>query len=366
MQAAAAAKIFHDWAAMKGLMPEGPVAPISSTPTEFALLEPLNGVAEPILRRRAVLGIIFNETDGELVVLTKLAKPTKKELAVLPNKIDDVSISYRQGSPSPIGEEPPKPFGTPPFVVRQVGGIDRYACGSSISQGNNRDAGTLGCLVRDTQGVLYGLTNNHVTGGCSHANVGLPILAPGVLDVMPLSQDPFTIGYHEKALDMTLGTPDNTNPSNNLDAAIFKIADDERVTSYQGTVYDTPTTTLTVKAGLAVEKVGRTTGHTCGSVVGQYYGGLSILYDLEIHLFKGRVFFDPIYVVQGIGGTFSDSGDSGALVIALDGAGLRQAVGVVVGGMVDRSAPGGMLTLILPIGPILQKLDVTLASGLNV
>jgi hypothetical protein len=367
MDAAVAARIFHDWAATEGLMPDGPVASLASTQADFALIDPLTDVAKQILRHRAVLGIIFDETDHEIVVLTKLAKPSKKQLGSLPRHIDDVSVFYRQGSPNPIGYEPPRPFGNPPFIVRQAGGTDRYACGSSISQGNNRDAGTLGCLVRDVGGVLYGLSNNHVTGGCSHARVGLPILAPGVLDVMPLSQDPFTIGYHERALDMIVGTPDNTNPSDNLDAAIFKIADDTRVTSYQGVVYDTPTGTSLIAPGQNVEKVGRTTGHTSGLVVGQYYGGLSVLYDMDIHLFKGRVFFAPVYAVKGNGSTpFSDSGDSGSLVTAIDGAGQRSAVGIVVGGMVDRSAPGGVLTFLLPIAPILQKLGVTLVSGHNI
>lgn len=366
MESFDAARIFHDWAATAGLMPEGRVARVSSTAAEIALIEPADEAAKQILHRRGILGIVFNNSDGEVVVLTKRTKPNKKELAALPNKIDDISISYRQGSPTPIGGEPPKAHGNPPFVVRQVGGADRYTCGSSISQGNCRDAGTLGCLVRDAQGVLYGLSNNHVTGGCSHASVGLPILAPGVLDVIPLGQDPFTIGYHERALDMMVGTPDNTNASNNLDAAIFKIAEDTRVTSFQGSFYDTPTTIMAIQSGLQVEKVGRTTGHTRGLVVGQYYGGMSIFYDMDIHLFKGRVFFDPVYVVRGIGGTFSEPGDSGALVTALNDAQQRHAVGIVVGGLVDKSAPGGILTFILPIDSILQKLKVNLVSGHHV
>lgn len=367
MQAIDAARIFHDWAVKEGLMIEGPVKPVSSTAVELGLVDPASETTKQILHRRGVLGIIFDDADNEIVVLLKRAKPTKKELEALPNKIGDVAVSYHQGSPTPIGGEPPKAHGNPPFVVRHVGNSEYYACGSSISQGNARDAGTIGCLVRDAQGVIYGLSNNHVTGGCSHATKGLPILAPGVLDVMPLSHDPFTVGYHERALDMMVGTPDNTNPSNNLDAAIFKIADDSRVTSYQGSFYDTPSTTKPVQAGLQVEKVGRTTALTRGSVIGQYYGGMSIFYDVDIHAFKGRVFFDPIYVVRGVGNnSFSEPGDSGALVTALDDTQHRHAIGIVVGGLVDKKAPGGILTFILPIGPILDKLGVTLLSGHNV
>ena len=276
MQAATAARIFHDWAVKEGLSHDGPVAPVTSTQDELNLLDVGADLSKQILRSRGVQGIIFNETAREIVVLTKRAKPTRKQIAQLPAEIDDISISYRQGAPSTIGGQPPRPFGTPPYVVRQVGGLDRYACGSSVSQGNSRDAGTFGCLVRrNGQAVpIYGLSNNHVTGGCSHASVGLPILAPGVIDVMPVSEDPFTIGYHEQALDMMLGTPENAIAANNIDAAIFKIKDDARVSSYQGTAYDTPANAAAVQANGNVEKVGRTTGYTKGVVIGQYHGGV--------------------------------------------------------------------------------------------
>lgn len=368
MQAAMAARIFHDWAVTEGLSRDGPVAPVTSSLDEMNLLAVSADMSKQILRHRGVQGIIFNETEKEIVVLTKLAKPTKKQIAQLPMEIDDISISYRQGSPSTIGGLPPRPFGTPPYVVRQVGGMDRYACGSSISQGNGRDAGTLGCLVRRNgqDNPIYGLSNNHVTGGCSHASVGLPILAPGVIDVMPVSEDPFTIGYHEQALDMMLGTPENTNAANNIDAAIFKLKDNARVSSYQGTVYDTPANAVAVLSSMNVEKVGRTTGHTKGVVIGQYHGGVPIHYDMEMHEFKGRVFFDPVFLVKGIGGSFSEPGDSGALVVALDANGQRSAIGLVVGGIVDRGSPGGTLTIMLPIIPILTKLGVALVSGHNV
>ena len=310
MDAAVAARIFHDWASGEGLMGEARAAKPSSSAAELTLVTPASEAAKDILRRRGIQGLIFSEPDHEVVVLTKLAKPTKKQLALLPSKIDDVDLLYRQGSPNAIGPVPEQ-FGNPTYQVRTVGGSDRYACGSSISQGNCRDAGTIGCLVRDAVGVLYGLTNNHVSGGCSHASIGLPILAPGVLDVMPLGHDPFTIGYHEKALDMAIGIPDNADPKANLDAALFKIADDARVTSYQGSTYDTPTATQPLQPGMKVEKVGRSTGHTEGTVVGQWYGALGVLYEVHIHDFRGRVYFDPAFAVTGKGSLFADAGDSG-------------------------------------------------------
>lgn len=54
MEAVNAARIVHDWAAKEGLMPEGPVKPISSTPAEINLIEPADDKAKQILLRRGV------------------------------------------------------------------------------------------------------------------------------------------------------------------------------------------------------------------------------------------------------------------------------------------------------------------------
>lgn len=52
------------------------------------------------------------------------------------------------------------------------------------------------------------------------------------------------------------------------DSGLFKIRDEAAVSSMQGDVYDTPTEVRALTDDMAVEKVGRTTGHTTGKVVG--------------------------------------------------------------------------------------------------
>ena len=44
------------------------------------------------------------------------------------------------------------------------------------------------------------------------------------------------------------------------------------MSSYQGDAYDTPTQAGAMLDNMAVEKVGRTTQHTHGRVIGQIYG----------------------------------------------------------------------------------------------
>lgn len=343
--------------------------PAPLAPAVAAQIDPVTDAGKNALRTRHVVTVGFSDGDHAIDVFTRRALPVSRKLrALLPNRIDDVMIRYRQGHQTPVGGvEPAAPFAGPSYTIRhsQVHGRDVFACGSSISVGNARDAGTLGCLVRDAAGEIYGLSNNHVSASCSHAPIGLPIVAPGIFDVLPNSLNPFTLGLHARALPMVPGTVDNIQAMDNRDAALFKIIDADVVTSWQGTAYDTPATWQMPVGGMNVEKVGRTTGHTRGVVVSQLNGAFPVAYSAPLYNFTGSVYFDPVFAVVGLGELFSDSGDSGSLVTTVDVAGNRHAVGIVIAGLNDASAPGGKLTLILPIGPTLDALGAQLVSGLN-
>jgi hypothetical protein len=177
---------------------------------------------------------------------------------------------------------------------------------------------------------------------------------------------PFTIGFHHHALALVPGSPDNVNAKLNFDAALFRIHNPSTVSSFQGASYDTPASTQPLVAGLNVEKVGRTTGHTKGTVISQVHGAHAVTYSAAIYNFNGIVCFDPVFAIAGQATVFSDAGDSGSLITTVDAQGARHAVGIVVGGMTDGSAPGGKITIALAIEPILQAFGVTLVTGHNV
>jgi hypothetical protein len=362
-----AARIFHDWAAGEGLLAGSAAQEPTSVPAEMALVSPTTDKGKQLLRAKQIQAVAFNEPRREIIVFTRRALPaSKKALKNLPEKVDDVAVVYRQGAQDTVGNEVPQPFGTPPYVVRQSGGTGRYTCGSSVSVGNYRDAGTLGCLVKNADGQLFGLSNNHVSGGCNFAGVGLPIVAPGIYDVVPNGLSPFTLGFHHAALSMVSGSPDNVDPKGNQDAAIFRIDNFNLVTSFQGTAYDTPSGVAALAPDLQVQKVGRTTGPTHGRVISQMHGAFGVPYNAPLHSFTGWIYFDPIFVITGSGGDlFADNGDSGALITTGEGDD-RKAVGIVFAGMADKTAPGGRVTLALPIKPILDAFGVTLVSGHNV
>jgi hypothetical protein len=366
MQATEAARAFKEWAIYEGLIrgerPEPDYIPLGEV-LEFS------DRAAPILRPREVTFVGANGPANQIIVFTRKAAPVSKtQLEALPSDLGGVEIVYRQGAAETIDISPVLPHSSPPYVVRTcTDGNGRYTCGSSISVGNFRDAGTFGGIVRDSSGNLLGLSNNHVTGSCSHSDAGLPILAPGVFDVTAGGLDPFTLGYHHSSLPMVTGTPSNVPAATNTDAAIFKLRDPGQISSFQGNSYDTPTATLMPIAGMTVEKVGRTTGSTIGHVLCQVTGFQPINYNAGLYGFQGAVYFNSLYAVIGHGDLFSDHGDSGSLVTSVDVAtGQRTAVGLVVGGLQDSKAPGGKLTYILPIEPILTALNVTLVGGHNI
>jgi hypothetical protein len=353
------ARAFRVWAIENGLLSKERLSNEEQVVVEVGGIQPLSESTPTILHKRGITLIGYNETDHQVVVFTA-KRLTKKDKQHLPTDAPGGSaIVYENGAIGSVGGPPVSVYGTVPYAL--VGA--RYSCGSSIFVGNRIDAGTLGCLVRDAQGVLYGLTNNHVTGSCNFSDPGLPVVAPGPADIAAGALDPFCLGHHEKVIPMIDGTPDNVAIGANTDAAIFRIKDPDRVSSMQRDCYDTPAAVGTLQDNMVVEKVGRTTGRTAGILRAISSGAEPIQYQFDMAgkgTIRKFVYYDPIYVIKPNPNTiFSDGGDSGSLVTTLDG-NARLAVGIVVAGDPQRR-----WSFILPIKPILDELGLTLVSGFN-
>ncbi|MFL9893729.1 chymotrypsin family serine protease [Paraburkholderia sp. RL17-381-BIF-C] len=321
--------------------------------------------AVAFLRQKQIRFVGTDESRGEISVFLQKAAPGDRALKALPAFADGYRLRFRQGNPETVSPTNVAEAATP-CAMHVVQGTARYTCGSSISVGNARAAGTLGCLLRDAGGQLYGLSNNHVSGSCNYSPTGLPIVAPGILDVSPHNPQPFTIGFHDRQLTMLMGDPTVVNSQQNQDAAIFRITNDQLVSSMQQNFYDSPATALPLRAGMEIEKVGRTSGHTRGRVISQLMGPADVTYGAPQYHFNGVVYFDNMFLVHGIGDRFSEGGDSGSLVVHTDAAGVRHAVGIVVAGGTDSSAPGGKVSMIMPITPILALFGMNLVAGHNV
>ncbi|MDQ2819211.1 MAG: S1 family peptidase [Pseudomonadota bacterium] len=310
--------------------------------------------AESVLRHRGITAVAFNDATNEVIVFTERSVQVA-EKKILPQSVaGEVTIRYIHGGMAQAGG-PPGGMTPSPYVIRN----NTMACGGSIHPAKSIGAGTMGCLVRDAAGTLFGLTNNHVSGMCNYANIGEKILAPGHIDITANGLDPFTLGYHVRALPMVQGLPDNVDITTNSDAALIRIANVAQVCSYQGNLYDTPAKAFDMLAGQTVEKVGRTTGHTQGLILGQVTGPHPVKYNTAG--FGDHIsFFDPVFAIQGInpGEPFSQPGDSGSL-ITIQQNGERFAVGLVFAGN------GNGISFALPLMPILATLGVTLVSAHN-
>jgi hypothetical protein len=320
--------------------------------------------AAPTLTRKPLTAVGFNPNRGErgTIVLYGARAFTAAEQASLRESF--------QGEPDldlQIAKPPVVDISAAVPAAPAALAADIYRCGASISPGNTREAGTLGALVRDGGGRLYGLTCNHVSGGCSVARPRAPIVAPGIKDVGPGAPDPRTLGHHDRSLRFVTGDPSVVSPKKNRDAAIFALAAPERVSSWQGEHYDTPGSTSDPTEDAIVEKVGRSTNHTRGVIESQLVGPFPVRYQTLVHHsaeesddFRGTVYFEPVYLIRGTGGVFSAPGDSGALVTQLAEGDQRSAVGLVFSGNTSLGE-----SYMLPIRPVLEELEMTLATSHN-
>ncbi|WP_448134502.1 hypothetical protein [Stenotrophomonas rhizophila] len=360
-----AAQLFRAWSAHEGMFAGDQVF---GTPTvaEVALIAGVTPQGRDMLRAKQIQAVGINESDETITAyLVRSAKISKKALALLPSEVDGYPLRYAQGTIEAVDTKAAEPFGTP-YFLRQVGQNEFYTCGSSISVGNVSEAGTLGAIVRDATGKLFGVSNNHVSGSCSQAPIGMPIVAPGIADVGANNHPPFTIGFHAGALPLLTGDVALVDHTKNSDFAYFAIHDPAKVSSFQQNEYDTPATVLPMTGNMDVMKVGRTTGLKRGTVVSELIGPFPIPYSSSSYGFSGTVYFESIYLVNGVNGErFSEGGDSGSLVVHRDAGGTLHAVGLMLAGLPSGNASGGSFTLVLPIEPILAGLGMTLVSGLN-
>lgn len=319
---------------------------------EDGTLFPAQGDTLYTLRNKQVAGVLFNEPEHCVYVLTR-KRIGVRALKNMPSWQGGNAIKYLYYGQASAGDNR-QPADQASYRLIH----DRYTCGSSVHPARFPGAGTLGCLVRDAAGQMYGLSANHVSGLSNYAEGGEKILAPGHMDITPAGCDPFTIGVHHRGLPMVHGSPANVNISQNSDAAVFLIRDPERVSSSQGGYYDTPSAVSIPVGGMQVEKVGRTTGYTTGRIIGESPAPQPIGYQVAAVGGNATVYFNNVMMVFGENGApFSQAGDSGSLVVSRNEAGEPCAVGLVVAG----TSSG--YSLILPIAPILEALQMTLVSG---
>lgn len=218
-----------------------------------------------------------------------------------------------------------------------------------VSGGNVNDvsrmyccSGTLGSLITDGT-ALYILSNNHVVGLAGRAQAGDDVSQPGRIDA--------------NCQITTVVADYTTAPSlaNNVDAAIAQLRLGQMNST--GAIEDIGTISSTIRnasVGLAVQKSGRTTGHTTGNV-GSISTTVQIRYPKSCGAGGGtlRTFTNQVVINSS---TFSAGGDSGSLIVTNDN--NRQPVALLFAGS-SSSTIGN------PIGEVMTKVGASLGRGVS-
>lgn len=236
---------------------------------------------------------------------------------------------------------------------------------SSLGQLADCCGGTLGSLVQDSAGTQYVLSNNHVLARSDQSLPGETIIQPGLIDN---GCTPYGIGPGTTPVASLAGYPALSSAATNVDAAIARVtsgAVDPKGSILElgarqpdGTLAPAPPGVSSTNGkgeaaalGMMVAKSGRTTGLTCAAVS-------AVSVDVSVDYFtdcaETRHAFTKSFTNQIAiaGASFSDAGDSGALVVDAANA---EPVGLFFAGGTDST--GIEQAIASPAPDVLAALD---------
>lgn len=256
---------------------------------------------------------------------------------------------------------------------------DTYQDASGESYVADCCGGTLGALIEDGRKNQYILSNNHVLAESDQGRAGDAIDEPGMIDdgCVPLSHAGSTLhpvgvlkyvvplAAKQTNVDAALASvaPGAVDPS----GSILQLASPAHISGVNDSLGAAPPVAGTGEAlsasnlnGLRLAKSGRTTGLTCSTVAAV---DLSVKVDYFKDCAETQPYYTKTYTGQiGIGGDrFSDSGDSGALVVDAANA---EPVGLFFAGGTDGNGHG--LSIANPIGDVLRELGEQTGSSMSV
>jgi hypothetical protein len=222
--------------------------------------------------------------------------------------------------------------------------------------------GTLGALVEDAAQRQYVLSNNHVLAkengnlASGSAADNAAIIQPGLLDEGSCS----TLGDPAHAVaDLSSYVPvlfakGKNKPLNHVDAAIAEARAGEVDTTGAILGIGVLGGAADASVGLPVQKTGRTTGHTFGTV-----RAIGVTIDVSYESGTAR-FADQIRIRKPCDDAgFSDAGDSGSLIATAPASGSEPAaVGLLFAG-------GGSDTFANPIGSVLTATGTQVVAGVD-
>jgi hypothetical protein len=212
-----------------------------------------------------------------------------------------------------------------------------------ISTGNEGEcsAGTIGARVKKKGASVYALSNNHVYALENTAPIGSEVLQPGRYDTHCATDRADVIG----TLDDFEPIVFSTSANNVIDAAIALSSATHLGNATPTGGYGMPKSdTASVALGAAVQKYGRTTKLTKGTITG-INATVNVGYGAS-----GTARFVQQIIVSA-GKPFIKAGDSGSLLVTDPG---RNPVGLLFAGTASGAAVAN------PIDPVLSGFGVTI------
>jgi hypothetical protein len=209
-------------------------------------------------------------------------------------------------------------------------------------------AGTFGLVVKDSAGVKYVLSNNHVlayeSGILANGNTrvglppGSPIFQPGLLDGGNAATD--QIAELTRWVDLHAD-----NSSTTVDAAIAKLVP-QNIAIADVLFIGAPAGTAHAAVDMVVQKFGRTTSYRAGRVT-------SVSFDVNLRYEVGNVVLHDQIAIRGLNGKpFSAAGDSGSAILERT---TNNVIGLLFAGATNNS-----VTFANHIEDVLQQLSVQL------
>lgn len=253
------------------------------------------------------------------------------------------------------------------------GDFDTYEDHNGESYVADCCGGTLGALVQDPQGDPYILSNNHVLAESDQAHIGDTIDQPGLIDgaCTPLSRPGSTLhpignlryflplSSQQTNVDaaLALAAPGAVDPAGSI-LGLGTPGQNQALTAAPP-MAGTGEKLTAANLGMNVVKSGRTTGLTCSSLSAV---DLTVKVDYYKDCAETEPYITKTFARQiGISGAhFTDSGDSGALVLDASNA---QAIGLYFAGGTDGDGHG--LSVANPIGDVLHELSTEAGTSLT-
>jgi hypothetical protein len=323
-------------------------------PDLSAAIAAKNKYTEQLLAKDGVVGTAVGlGSNGNAVIKVYL---TRAGAAVVAKSLDGVAVETQvtgelraalpQAKPSAeaTATDPTQRFARPVPIGVSAGNLNDLVYLRTVCT-----TGTLGARLKGANGKYYALSNNHVFAVENMAKLGDPIIQPGQADNGCRSTAADQIGTLANYVTLNF----SRNATNVVDAAAAAVTTSTVSNATPSNGYGTPSaSTVTATMNMAVEKYGRTTVLTHGSVTG-LDATVKIRYD------KGHTatFVHQIIITGTNGSAFSDSGDSGSLIVT-DNAN-HNPVGLLFAGSTST-------TIANPIGDVLSQLGQKLGTTISI